>query len=378
MYSCVFVDDDDNDRYFWFGLKCGVIFDMDPLGDVDVDIDSEQSYRQIGENIVGYSLDGVSRDLEGVILDMYINGVTNHNMNPNPYMAYNKDIDTDAKYHYTGPYGTAKRMLYVFSPGRTGKLYFFEDEDDMDINNGSDSNSWGDGIYPGINPSYYANVTVEKTPEIHYDEKTRKWTFELSLYSAYPFWTSCEEQEEVISVGTGSEITNTAFSFPTEYSPHQYGVVEDTSEYNVFFSLDAAPVSIPIDVTFEAKAGDITYAELISYNNNDKDDINAILMIRKEIKEGDKVHVYWNSEGVLTATYMELQDDGTYEETSSLDNIYLQSTLFYLDAGSNLYQALFTYGGTDDEDQFMEVTIKYAERSAGVCAKGKTSTVSRI
>lgn len=377
MYSCVYVDSDDPERNFWFGLKCGVIFDMDPLGEVDVDIDTESAYRQIGEVINSYSVGGVSRDLEGTILDMHINGVTAATINPNQYIA-NEDEDLSSDNPaYNGAYGTAKRMLYVFSPGRAGKLYFFEDEDDMSINNGA-YEEWDDDNLPGENPSYYAAVTVERTPKIHYDEKTRKFTFELSLYSVYPYWISCKPQEFVTSFGDYSyeveETSESGFTFPDSYTSHHYGVITtsytESMDTSADFTLDASSVAIPIDVTFECVVGsEVPYIVLQDETNN------RLLVTRQALDLGDTLHIYWNDEGELTVDYY---DYSTGEMTSDLAYIYLYSDLLYLEGGENKYSLSLLNSVAADGEYLIRMTIAYAERSAGVCAKGKTYTVSRI
>lgn len=131
MYSSKFVTT--KGRKFDFGLSSGTIFDIVPLSELDVDIETSQGYDQIGETVDSEAVEGVSREITGVFVD-----------------------GTDVE--------LAQDMLDIFAPGTHGKLYY--------------------------NDTYYCDCVVEKAPEMTLSN--RKRTFSLMLFCPYPYWLTAE------------------------------------------------------------------------------------------------------------------------------------------------------------------------------------------
>ena len=163
MYNCTFVAD--SGYSFYFGYENGVLFDVDPLSELDVNISTSQGFLQVGDMVVAETVNGVSREIKGVFVDY---------------------SDT------TLPW----KMIDVFAPGTHGNLYF--------------------------NDEYYCECVVKKAPAIQL--KNRKRTFSLMLFSPYPYWISVTS--EVYVIGLNYEA---AFEFPVCYDEHTFGIrSEDT------------------------------------------------------------------------------------------------------------------------------------------------------
>lgn len=168
MYECKFVST--SGTTFNFGYSYGTIFDLSPLGELDVEFGTSQGYQQTGTTVESQSLQGVSREITGVFLDYS-----------------NTDL--------------AQRMQKVFKPRAQGKLYF--------------------------NDSYYCECYVQKTPAISLSSRNIR-RFSLMLYCPYPYWMGASSA--VYQIG-GYEA---AFEFPVCYDEHTYGIKNSSGHTNVY------------------------------------------------------------------------------------------------------------------------------------------------
>ena len=119
------------------GFENGIIFDITPLSEVDIEIATAQSFQQIGESVENTSVMGLTRELSGVII-------------------------RDEKKN-------AQNLISTLSAFSSGKLYI------------------GDR---------YCEFTTKKTPYI-IRKKSGKLTFNALIYCPYPFWLDDELSEYV-------------------------------------------------------------------------------------------------------------------------------------------------------------------------------------
>lgn len=126
MYSAKYVSD--NGPVFEFNMENNVIFDIDPLSEIDVDIGASQAYDQIGETVEAQSVLGITREIRGVLLG-----------------------DALAR---------KKALLQTFAPQTRGRLIF--------------------------NDKYYTECYVKKTPAIQARQDNA--AFSLMLYCPFSYW----------------------------------------------------------------------------------------------------------------------------------------------------------------------------------------------
>ena len=138
----------------------GVIFDIDPLSGVDVDLATSQGFQQIGETVEHQSVAGVSRTINGVF------------------------ITADAERR-------AQAMLRALPMFTTGRLIY----DDR----------------------YFCNIHVRKTPYIR-REKSGRIIFSMMLYCETPYWLYLTDSSYVMGGYTP------AFRLPVVYDSHRYGI----------------------------------------------------------------------------------------------------------------------------------------------------------
>lgn len=158
MYMCKFISTG-GDK-FCFGYDYGTLFDLDPMGELDVDVNTSQGFLQTGTAIESETVEGVSRELSGVFVSDQSEAL-------------------------------AREMMDIFAPGTHGQLYFNED--------------------------YYCDCVVEKTPYILLTLDNRRRSFDLMLYCPYPYWLSVSET----SYGIGGYTA--AFELPVCYDTHIFG-----------------------------------------------------------------------------------------------------------------------------------------------------------
>ncbi len=53
---------------FSFGYKAGVLYSIDPIGDLPVELETSQGYQQVGATVESRSISGVTRTITGRIL----------------------------------------------------------------------------------------------------------------------------------------------------------------------------------------------------------------------------------------------------------------------------------------------------------------------
>lgn len=126
MYNCTYQAD--SDLVFEFGYAYGVIFDLDPLGGLEVDMHTAQGFNQVGETLENQSVAGVVRRIRGYIMQ--------------------------------GVAAKKQALMDTFLPLSSGNLIF--------------------------NGKYSARCYVHTTPLIQAGSKYP--LFELELYSPNPYW----------------------------------------------------------------------------------------------------------------------------------------------------------------------------------------------
>lgn len=134
MYNCTFIST--SGEKFYFGYDYGTIFDLDPLGELEVELSTSQGFMQTGNTVEAEVVNGVSRTITGVFIDY---------------------TDSDL----------AQAMNDMFAPGVHGVLYF--------------------------NSNYYCECVVQKSPAILLSN--RKRTFSLMLYCPYPYWLEADSSQ---------------------------------------------------------------------------------------------------------------------------------------------------------------------------------------
>lgn len=139
MYSAKFINND-NGYTFDFTLENNVIFDIDPLSELDIDIGAAQSYDQIGETVESQAIKGITREIRGVLL-----GEANNRK------------------------GT---LLRAFAPRTHGRLTF--------------------------NDEYYVDCYIKKTPAISVQPENAK--FSLMVFCPYPYWSHVDEISQKLNV----------------------------------------------------------------------------------------------------------------------------------------------------------------------------------
>ena len=131
MFDAEFVSK--NGLSFRFGYAAGVLFSIDPIGDLPVDLETSQGYQQVGGTVESRSISGVTRTITGRILRN---------------SAYLK-----------------RQLRDIFAPAVTGRLT--------------------------VAGKYYCDAEVQRCPMI---SAANLWpTFSFQLYCPNPYWHSVEE-----------------------------------------------------------------------------------------------------------------------------------------------------------------------------------------
>ena len=131
MYNAKYVSDAGQE--FVFSFENGVIFDIDPLSGVAINLATAQGYHNAGEVVMGKTTGGVTRQISGVFVR-----------------------DKEKK---------KREMQKAFAPFSSGKLYF--------------------------NNLYYCECDVKKTPEFHV--KKDREMFTVQVLCAYPYWMAVKD-----------------------------------------------------------------------------------------------------------------------------------------------------------------------------------------
>lgn len=131
MFDAEFVSSDG--QRFLFGYAAGVLYTIDPLGDLPVTLETSQGYQQVGTTVESRSVSGVTRTITGRIL---------------------RNVDC------------CKRMLRdIFVPYGTGRLT--------------------------VDGKFWCDTEVQRCPAI---STASRWpTFSFQLYCPNPYWHSVEE-----------------------------------------------------------------------------------------------------------------------------------------------------------------------------------------
>ena len=273
MYNAKFVKS--NGDVFSFGLEYGTIFDISPLSELDVQIGTNQGFQQIGDTIQTRGMKGVTRTIRGRII-----GESNY---------------------------LKRRMLTVFSPFASGKLYF-------------------DG-------KYYCNAVVKKTPAISVNDRDAE--FSMMLYCPSPYWYAAQQS----SYSIGRIIP--AFHFPTAYTTHKFGTKNPSAFTNVY-----NPGEDTDDFELEfAATGNVTTFGVIDINTQ------AFIEITTELTAGEVVRMYRDS-GRLR---VEMLSGGVATDIFGL--LKYDSNLFTIRSGDNVWKM---YAGAGIDSLSVEATFNAA------------------
>ena len=253
MYNAKFVKS--NGDVFSFGLEYGTIFDISPLSELDVQIGTNQGFQQIGDTIQTRGMKGVTRTIRGRII-----GEAN---------------------------SLKRRMLTVFSPFASGKLYF-------------------DG-------KYYCNAVVKKTPAISVSDRDAE--FSMMLYCPSPYWYAAQQS----SYSIGRIIP--AFHFPTAYTTHKFGTKNPSAFTNVY---NPGEDTDDFELEFSA-TGDVTTFGVIDINTQEFIEITAELTAGKVVRmyrDSGRLRVEMLSGGVATDIFGLLKYDSNLFTIRSGDNVW--------------------------------------------------------
>lgn len=256
MYNAKFVKS--NGDVFNFGLEYSTIFDIFPLSEIDVQIGTNQGFQQIGETIQTRGMKGVSRTIKGTII-----GEAN---------------------------SLKKRMLTVFSPFASGKLYF--------------------------NDKYYCHAVVKKTPAISAGDRDAE--FSMMLYCPSPYWYAAQQS----SYSIGRIIP--AFHFPTTFTTHKFGTKNPSAFINVY---NPGEDTSDFELEFVA-TGDVTACGVIDINTQE------FIEITTELTVGDVVRMYRDS-GRLR---VEMLSGGVATDIFGL--LKYDSNLFTIRSGDNVWKII--------------------------------------
>ena len=253
MYNAKFVKS--NGDVFSFGLEYGTIFDISPLSELDVQIGTNQGFQQIGDTIQTRGMKGVTRTIRGRII-----GEAN---------------------------SLKRRMLTVFSPFASGKLYF-------------------DG-------KYYCNAVMKKTPAISVNDRDAE--FSMMLYCPSPYWYAAQQS----SYSIGRIIP--AFHFPTAYTTHKFGTKNPSAFINVY---NPGEDTDDFELEFSA-TGDVTTFGVIDINTQEFIEIAAELTAGKVVRmyrDSGRLRVEMLSGGVVTDIFGLLKYDSNLFTIRSGDNVW--------------------------------------------------------
>lgn len=126
MFDAIFTAS--SGQSFSFGYKAGVLYSIDPIGDLPVELETSQGYQQVGATVESRSISGVTRTITGRILRN---------------TAYLK-----------------RQLRDIFTPGATGRLT--------------------------VAGKYYCDAEVQRCPAI---SAATLWpTFSFQLFCPNPYW----------------------------------------------------------------------------------------------------------------------------------------------------------------------------------------------
>ena len=118
---------------FGFGYKAGVLYSIDPIGDLPVELETSQGYQQVGATVESRSISGVTRTITGRILRNAVQ--------------------------------RKQQLRDIFAPGVTGRLT--------------------------VAGKYYCDAEVQRCPNI---SVSSLWpTFSFQLFCPNPYWHSVSQ-----------------------------------------------------------------------------------------------------------------------------------------------------------------------------------------
>lgn len=160
---------------------------------------------------------------------------------------------------------------------------------------------------------YFCEFVVNKAPYF-VREKSGRLVFNAVIYSAYPFWQLKKSAEYIIGG------VDPAFSFPTRYDSHIFGIRKPVDVKNLY---NSGNVKQGMHIEFST----IASVENFGLRNTKT---NEFVQINETINADDKVTVY-HQDGKLR---IELTRDG--ENTNIINKLVEGSTLFELEMGDNV------------------------------------------
>lgn len=181
-----------------FGYEYGNIFDITPLSGVDVTFGTSQGFQQIGETVETQSVKGISRTIQGTFIG-------------------------------EDPESAARAMMRALPIFTTGKLIF----DDK----------------------YFCRIHIKKTPYVH-RSSAGKYTFSMMVYCETPYWLDVKGTQLAMGGYTP------AFSFPTLYDIHVFGVRNDSAFTNC---VNNGAIEVPFTARFTTDTETVNFGIINIY-----------------------------------------------------------------------------------------------------------------
>ena len=260
MYNAKIVTD--NGDTFNFGYEYGILFDIDPLNGIDVNISKSQGFQQIGETVESQSVIGISRTIKGVIFD---------NLNQN-----------------------IKNMLSILTMFTAGKLYF--------------------------NDTHFCDIYISKTPSIS-KPMNKKVNFTMMIYCPIPYWLDVNIRGYVLGGWTPEFSFPVTYNNSGSGNPHIFGIHDS----NVFINCyNPGDVKQPLSIEFTTHSESTTYG-IVNVNTMESILIQDTLSIGETVfikNMNGKLSVIKKSAEVITNIFYKLRESSTLFWAVPGDNIF--------------------------------------------------------
>lgn len=226
MYSVKF--EKDNGEVFLLGTNNNIVFDVDGLSGIGIDLGTSQGFSQIGETVDTQSVGGKKLNVKGVIYKNLADG--------------------------------KKRLIKAFAPFAKGRLIF--------------------------NNKYYVYVYVKESPVVAPTKKGGAFMF--SLFAPFPFWK--EIAESTFYIGAITPMFSFPVNYETPHifgmkSPARYVNVVNNGDLQTSYRLDITTEATSSNITltnletfeFLKLNGTLNAGERISIYRDNNNQLKAVL-----------------------------------------------------------------------------------------------------
>lgn len=226
MYSVKF--EKDNGEVFLLGTNNNIVFDVDGLSGIGIDLGTSQGFSQIGETVDTQSVSGKTLNVKGVIYKNFADG--------------------------------KKQLIKAFAPFSKGKLIF--------------------------NNKYYVYVYVKESPVVAPTKKGGAFMFRL--FAPFPFWKEIAESTFYIGAITPMFMFPVNYETPHIFgmkSPARYVNVVNNGDLQTSYRLDITTEATSTNImltnleTFEFLKlnGTLNAGERISIYRDNNNQLKAVL-----------------------------------------------------------------------------------------------------